>query len=579
MLAKTSPQTMGPPAALSSRLGIRQETVIQYGVWIVTVVLVLSPLIPIIYQSFLDRPLYDQGGILSLDNYVKLLTSPGFHRVAKNSFVFALLTTIISVSLGTILAILVERTDVPGRRMFGQVMLWPLYLSSMVVAFGWILMYGPAGYVTIWLRNTLGIGNFNLYTIPGMALVAAISQTPLAYLYCSSSAVTADPNLEDAARSVGATPFRTLRSVVLPLMRPPILYSSVLIFTTSLEMLTIPLILGGPVGIHFFASYLYNQGIAAPNPDYGLVGAAAVLMLIGISILVMIQGRLLTNAGRFVTVGGKATRPRLLRLGWLRWPAFVLIVAYLIIGVGIPIVGLVLRAFTTFLSPLVPPWNLFTTNNMKLIFSYPAYTRSIVNSLVIALVGGAAATVYIALVTLVAQRSKFRFRKSLDFLALYPRAVPGIIVGIGFFWAMVLLQPLGGLRNTIWGLIIAFTMRYIPTGFGAISPMLMRLGAELDLSARTVGASWWTAARRILLVLMKPALYSSFVLLFVQFLKEYSAAIFLYAPGSEVIGTTMLQFWVQGETGPVAALSVLQIAVTVVFVFIGRRVLGVKLYG
>jgi iron(III) transport system permease protein len=558
--------------------GIRKEHLLQYGIAGVTALLILAPLLPILYQSLLDRPLYDAGGIVSLANYVKLFTDPSFHKVILNSVVFAILTTLFSVIGGTVMAILIGRTDVPARHLFSGMILWPLYLSPLVVAFGWILMYGPAGYITLWLTRLFGFAPWNLYTIPGMALVAGISQLPLAYLYCSSSTNVADPSLEDAARTVGAGPFRTLCAVTLPLMRPPVLYSAVLIFTTSLELLSIPLILGGPVGIDFFASYLYNQGITAPKPDYGLVGAASVLLLVIVTVLVIIQSRLLRNAGRFVTVGGKATRPRLLRLGMLRWLFSAGIGLYVVVGALIPIGGLVLRAFTAFLTPLIPLWQLFTWDNVVLIFSYPAYVRSILNSIQIALIGGVLATLFIALITLVTHRSAFRYRKALEFLALYPRAVPGIIVGIGFFWAMVLVQPLGLLRNTIWGLILAFSMRYIPTGFGAIAPMLMRLGPELDKAARTVGADWWITCRTILLKLLKPALYASFVLLFIQFLKEYSAAVFLFAPGSEVMGITMLQFWIQGDTGPVAALSIMQIVLTVFFASISRRVLGVRVY-
>jgi iron(III) transport system permease protein len=560
-------------------LGLRKEHLIQYGVTLLTAILVLAPILPILYQSLIDRPLYDAGGVLSLHNYAKLATSAAFHKVIWNTLLFSVLTTIVSVAVGTVLAVLVGRTDMPGRKTLGGMLLWPLYLSPLVVAFGWVIMYGPAGYVTLLMKSMVGVQPWNLYTIPGMAIVASMAEIPLAYLYCSSSAAVADPSLEDAARSAGAGPLRIFLSVTLPLMRPPVLTSTVLIFTASLEMLSIPLILGNPAGIDFFSSFLYTEGLLAATPDYGLIGAAAMLLLVIVTGLVIIQGRFLRESARFVTVRGKAARPRIFRLGWLRWVGFVLTCGYILTGAVIPIAGLVLRAFTSFLTPLMSPWTVLTLDNMKMIFEYPAYVRSITNSILIAVIGGAAATLFIALVALVAQRSDFRFRKTLNFLALYPRAMPGIIIGMGFFWAMVVVPQAGFIRNSIIGMTIAFSVRYLPTGFGAVSPMLMRLGPELDQAARTMGADWWTTCRLILFKLLKPALYSSFVLLFVQFLKEYSSATFLFAPGSEVMGVTMLQFWVQGGTGSVAALSVIQIVITVIFVYLGRKALGVKLYG
>jgi len=574
MLVKEGTQRL----AAQNLLGIRKEHLIQYGVAGLTACLVLAPMLPVLYTSLLDRPLYDPGGIVSLDNYIRLFSDPAFHKVIGNTFAFATLTTLLSVVLGVVMAVLIGRTDLPGRSVLGEVLLWPIYLSPLVVAFAWVIMYSPAGYVTLFVKHRLHFQPWNLYTIPGMAIVAAVALMPIAYLYCSSSAAVADPALEDAARSVGAGPLRILFSVTLPLMRPPILYSTVLIFTIALEALSIPMILGGPVGIDFFASFLYNRWLGGTQPDYGLVGAAAVVLLLLVTGLVLLQNSLLRETARFVTVRGKATRPHVFKLGWLRWILFAFICLYMLLAALLPMAGLVMQAFTKFLTPLVPPWQFLTLENVTVVFSYPAYVRSITNSVLIALIGGVLTTLFVALIALIAHRSEFPFRRVLDFLAVYPRAMPGMIVGIGFFWALVMVKPLGTIRNTIWGLMIAFGVRYLPTAFGAISPMLTKIGAELDYAARTVGADWWTTCREILLKLLKPALYSSFVLLFIQLIKEYGSAVFLVAPGSEVMGLTMLQFWVQGETGPVAALSLLQVGITMVFVFIGRRAFKEKIY-
>lgn len=557
-------------------LGLPRQIWVQYSTLLLTAVLVLAPILPILYQSLIDRPLYDAGGVLTLQNYVNLFTDAEFDRVVVNSLIFGVLTTVISVVLGALLAILIGRTDIPGARFLGDVLLWPMYLSPLVLAFGWVLIYGPSGYITLWVQTRLGVTPWNLYTIPAMALVAAVSQVPLAYLYCSSSVRVADASLEDAARISGARPLRVLRTVTIPLLRPPILYSAILIFSSALEMLSIPLILGRPVGIDFFASFLYVRGLLSSTPDYGILGAAAMLLLLIATALLFVQMKLLGNTARFVSLRGKATRPRLFELGPLRWVAAVLVWLYIVLGAVVPVLGLVARAFTSFLTPLVSPLTVLTLDNVKLIFSYPVYVRSITNSLIIAVLGGIITTLFVLVIVLVSQRSGFRAGRALEFLALSPRAMPGIIISIGFFWAFVILRPLGPLRNTIFALLIAFSVRYLPTSYGAVSPMLMRVGSEIDQAARTVGADWWTTSTRILARLVTPALYASFVLVFIQLIKEYSAAAFLVAPGSEVMGLTTLQFWMQGDTGPVAALAVIQVIITAVVVFVGRKLLGVK---
>lgn len=546
---------------------------IQWVVALVTVALVVAPLAPVLWQSLVDRPLYEDGGLLTLANYVRLFSHAEFYQVVTNSLMLAATTTVVALVLGVGFAIFLERTNLPARGFLRSLVLWPMYISQLVIAFSWFIMYGPSGYVTGFAQQWLGHAPWDLYTIPGMAVVAGTGAAPLVYLFCASSAKLADATLEDAGRSLGAGPLRVLWSVSLPLMRPAIIYSTLLTFIGALEMLSVPLVFGRPVGLEFFTTFLYSEGLGAIEPDYGLVGAAAALLLVIISILLLLQGLLLRKAGRFVTVKGKAQRPKAAELGKARWFVFGLFLLYNVLVLFIPLIGIVVRAFTTFLTPLLAPYDLFTLDNFKLLFAYPAYVRSITNSVVIATVGGAVATVFIALVAVVVHRSDFRFRKQLEYAALYPRAVPGIVAGIGLFWAMLILPGVHLLQGTIFILMLAFTMRSIPTAFGAISPALMQLGKELDQGARACGADWWTTTTRIVAPLLKPAVFGAYVLLFLSFIKEYSSAVFLFAPGSEIIGTTMLSFWANGDSGPVAALSVIQLAITAVFVLVARYAL------
>lgn len=557
-----------PPAGAGHRLP--RAILIQWALALATVALVVAPLAPILWQSLVDRPLYEEGGLLSLENYVALFSASEFTEVVWNSLLLAACTTLVAVVLGVVFAVFLERTNLPLRRSLRSLVLWPMYVSHLVLAFAWFIMYGPSGYVTIAVSKLFGGAYWNLYTIAGMSIVAGTSLAPLVYLFCSSSAKMVDATLEDAGRMMGASSLRVIWSISIPLMRPAIIYSALLTFIGSLEMLSVPLVFGRPVGMQFFTTFLYTRGLGGVAPDYGILGAAAAVMLVIITALLVLQGLLLRNAGRFVTLKGKAQRRKLADLGALRWPLFVFFVLYNLIILGVPIVGIALRSVTTFLTPLMSPLELLTASNYSMLFEYPAYRRSITNSLIISALGGAAATIFVALVTVVVHRSEFRWRKQLEYVALYPRAVPGIVAGIGLFWAMLLLPFMEVFYGTIWILVIAFTMRGIPTAFGAISPALLQIGRELDQAARSAGADWWSTTRTVILPLLKPAVFSAYVLLFLSFLKEYSAAVFLFAPGSEIIGTTMLSFWGNGDSGPVAALSVIQLAITAVFVFASR---------
>ena len=339
--------------------------VIQWSVLIFTIFLVMAPLIPIVFQSFLDRALYDSSAQMTLSNYGKLVSNSGLRSVLVNTLIFSALTTIIAQVVGALFAILVGRTDMPGRQALNSLMLVPLVVSSLVLAFGWSLSYGPSGFVTLFAQSFTGEPVWNLNTILGMSLVAATTQVPLSFLYCLAAVSMIDPALEEAARSCGAKPLRVFSRVTLPLMFPSLVFGTVLNFTAALDSFSIPFIFGEAAGIRLFMTFLYFNGLRSPNPDYGFIATAALLLLIIVGLLVFIQSRLLRNSKRFVTVGGKASHPRRFSLGRFRWPAFALVGSYLLFLVIFPIGVLVLRAFTSFLSPLVPFWSLFTLENFR----------------------------------------------------------------------------------------------------------------------------------------------------------------------------------------------------------------------
>ena len=161
---------------------------------------------------------------------------------------------------------------------------------------------------------------------------------------------------------------------------------------------------------------------------------------------------------------------------------------------------------TAVLTPAINPFSLLTLDHFSAILTNPLYTGAIGNSLLIATVGAAIATACIAVIALVAHRSTFRFRGSLEHIVLYPRAVPGIITGMAFFWTFAILDQSGTFRATLWAVGIAFGVRALAMGYAAFYPSLAALGEDLDRAARSAGADWWTAMRTIIIRLLRPAM-------------------------------------------------------------------------
>jgi iron(III) transport system permease protein len=552
---------------------------LQWLVWIVVVGLILGPFIPLLYASFRDRPLYEAGGVLTAKPYRQLFGDSAFWHAALNTLEYAALSTVMAVAAGAAVAILVARTDLPARRLFGRLVLLPLLLPSLGVVLGWIVVWGPGGYLTSLFSQRLHIGTLPIDTIPGMAIIEAARLLPVAFMTCEASLARADSSLEDAARSAGAAPLKVLRTVTIPMLRPALLNSGTLIFTLAIASLGIPLLLGTARNIQFVSSYLYLQWTNAANPDPATVSAGAMLLLVVATLLLLVRNRLLGAEARYVSVAGRAGRTALLSLRGWRWPLFGAVALYLLFSTLIPVLGLAVMSCVVVLTPLVAPWHLLTWDNWQTL-GQGEFLRSIEHSALLALVGALVTTAVVALATLVAHRSRFPLRRTLPFAMLYPRAIPGLIIGIGLFWFYLETGGPGAwLRQSIWGIGLAFCIRNLPFAYVVMYPTLARIGEELDRAGRSVGASWWTTSRRIVLPLLRPAIFASFILMFVEILNDYDPALFLVKPGSEVMGTTMLSSFVQGMIGPVAALAMVQVAVTVVVLGIGARLFKIGMTG
>ncbi|MCB0967737.1 MAG: iron ABC transporter permease [Ilumatobacter sp.] len=564
-----------PPARDRSRTRRERSRLVQFATWIVATVLVVGPLVPVVWASLWTVPLYDDGGAFTLDNYGDLLSDGAWWTAVGNTVVFAILTTAGALVLGAALAVLLQRVDMPGSRIYRSLVLGPVVLPGLPLMLGWIAMYSPAGYVTSWIERNTPLPIFwNLYSVPGMALVAIGSLTPLMYMVIGSAMSTLDSTLENAARVNGASPLRALFSVTVPMLRPGMLNAGVICMALSLEVVGIPLLLGTSSNIDFISTYLVDNWSNEFPPRQGLVSAGAVMLLGVMTLLLVLRNRFAGDLARFTTTTGKPTASLPITVGRVRWLMSAFVGCYFAITLIIPAIGLFLTAFTTVLTPYIDPWDVATLDNFSTVLENPVFRRSIVNSLLIATIGGALTTLAVTTIALVAHRSSFRYRRSLQYVTLYPRAIPGIVTGMAFFWSFVVIDPNGIVRSSLWGIGLAFAVRSLALGYSAFYPALAALGEDLERAARVSGADWLTAMRTILVRLLRPAMAVSYVLLFVALFADYDPALFMVSPGNEVIGLTMLNLWITGVAGPVAALGIIQLVVTAVVLGTARLVFG-----
>ena len=181
----------------------------------------------IVYQSFLTAPFFDADEAFGLEAYTFIFDDPDFWSAFENVFILAQRHAVIAVPLGGMLAFLMVRTDLPGRRWLEPLLLVPIFVSPMVLAFGYVVSMGPVGFYTVWFKELIGAdAPWNIYSFTSITIIAGLTHVPHVYLYASAALQNLGSDVEEAARVAGASPLRVALDVRLPMMMPALRYAA-----------------------------------------------------------------------------------------------------------------------------------------------------------------------------------------------------------------------------------------------------------------------------------------------------------------------------------------------------------------
>ncbi|MYM41797.1 ABC transporter permease [Duganella qianjiadongensis] len=562
---------------------------------------IFLPLLLIFYQSFLNAPFFMPAKELGLDAYQFIFEDPDFSVAFKNALALAAGLTVIAVPLGGMLAFLMIRTDLPGRGLITPLLLVPIFVSPMVMGFGYVVAMGPVGFYSLWVKDLLGFIPWNIYSFTSIVVIAGLTHVPHVYLYASSALKSLGSDVEEAARVTGASPLQVMFNVSLPMVTPALAYAAVLVFFLGFEVFGLVLVLGDPEGHLVLATYLYKLTNKLGTPSYHLMAAVAVCLVAVTMPLVMLQRWLLKSANKFVSIKGKGARSKPMPLGQWKWLAFALIFGWLMITIIMPLSGILLRSFVQYWGEGVRLADVLTLQHFREILEQPALMRGILNTVLIGVIGGACAVICYCAIALAMHRKPDGITRFLDYSVLVPRAIPGLLAGLSFLWVFLFVPSwldgvlkgmdngvaiwlsehaiplLRSLRSTIFALWLAYSVVWLAYGMRLISTALLQVGPELEEAARAVGASRGQVTRDVTVPLVKYGLLGAWLMVFLIFEREYSTGVYLLSPGTEVIGALLVSLWATGSTDLVAALSFINITLVAIGLGVALR-FGVKLH-
>ena len=537
---------------------------------------VLLPVGVVVYQSVLDEPFFSPAARLSLASYAFVLSEPDFTRAFVTSIILAAGMTAIAVPLGGLLAFLVVRTDLPAKRVIEPILLVPIVLSPIVIAFGYVVAIGPVGFASLAVKDLIGFVPWNLYSLTSLIVIAGLTHVPHVYLFSSASLRKLNLELEEQARILGAAPWRVALTISLPLVWPALVYSGVLIFFLGFELFGLPLVIGDPANVLVLTTYLFKLTNILGTPSYQLMAVVVVAIALVTLPLVYLQRHLLRVAERYVTVGGRGGQSGPLRLGRWRWLALAGIVVWLTIVIGLPLAGVILRAFVSRWGEGINPFDTLTLQNFRDLAEHPNLLGSILNTFLLATVGAAASVAAYGLIALVTHRWRSRFVAMVDYLVLLPRSLPGLVAGLAFLWVFLFVPYLGVLRSSLVGIWLAYSVVWLAFGLRLISASLSQIAPELEEAARIAGAGPARVVRDVTVPLIRFGLVSSWLLCFMIFVREYSTGVYLQGPGTEVLGALIVSLFGGGSLELVAALSVVNVALVAAGLVLALR-FGVRM--
>jgi iron(III) transport system permease protein len=481
--------------------------------------------------------------------------------VMRNTVLVAGLATALAVGFGFVLAWILSRTDVPGRRLLERLIELPYYVTPLVGALAWSILAGPKnGFLNQLWHLMGGRGDlFNSMSAFGIAWVMAFFEGTVAFLMISAAMKSMDPALEESARVLGGSKLRTMLRITLPLVTPAVLGATVFVFAEMLGAFAAALVLGIPARFYVITTAIYEMTFSYP-PNYAKAAAMGIALFAVMFVTLSIYRRIVTR-GVHTTITGKAFRPRVMAMRRWRWMLVGICWAYVFVAVILPLGALLLTSFQRFATVIFPE-SVFTLANYQTSLRMGPVRSALGNSV---LLGVGVATVGVLIITVlvwIIYRSHAPGRGAMEYLLMFPQAVPRMVFGLALLWAWLNIPV--HIYGTLWLLALAYFTVLLPLGVRTMGGVVLQIDRSLEECARMCGASWAYQLRTVTVPLLRPGIVATWLLFFMASVRELGASIFLMGPNSKVIAPSIVSSWMTSGTELTAAMAIIQSATVLV---------------
>ncbi len=555
----------------SARSLISAQKMAGYGVAAVAAVLILYPVFFLLQEALdVGDPQVRPPTAYGFDNFNGIFQYP---QILLNTLTVSAAATVMALVFGFVMAWILTRTNVPGRHLFEQLMAVPYYLTPLLGALAWSLLGSPeSGFINQIWRALGGNGHLiDINTAYGIAWVMALFEGSVAFVMIAAVMKSMDPALEEASQIMGASRIRTMLRITLPLVVPGVLGAAIFVFAEMLGSFAAALVLGLPSRYYVITTAIYQ--LVQQYPPKIQIAAAMGVSLFAVMFFMLFLYRRIVMTGSYVTITGKAFRPRVADIGPLRYVLLGVCLLYLFAAVGLPLVTL-LYASLQKIAVAFPAAGNWTLENFRVAVTMNAVRSALTNSLLLGFGTATIGVVLMGLLTWLIYRSRLPGSGLIEYIVMFPQAVPRLVFAFGLMWAWVVFPiPIYG---TLWLLLIAYLTVFLPLGVRTIAGVMLQIDKSLEECAQMCGAPWAFRVRTVTIPLLVPGLVAAWLLLFIASVRELGASILLMGPHSKVITPSIVESWFGTSSELTAALALIQTLVVaiamIVLVAVTRRV-------
>ena len=542
---------IGSPALERPRVAWGE--VLRWGFVAVIVLAVLGPIVMVVLAGVNVAPAL-QGFRFGLGHWAQALSAPEAESALWNTVTIVGIRGLLGFAIAVPIAWLIARTNMPGRDALEFGFWIAFFMPSLAYIQSWaFLLEGYNGLINQWLRGVplLSSLNFDVYSYWGIIWVHLLSHNVSILVVMLVLAFrNMDSSLEEVARISGASKWKTLIDVILPLSRPMIAMLVILAIIKGMQSYEVEAILGQPAGVDVYSTLVVRMLTDEP-PRIAQGAVLSSVILIALLPLIVFQ-RLYVGARQYTTISSKM-RMTQIDLGPVkRWMAFCIVGLLVLMQTAVPffslIAGSLMVRWGYFSIP--SPW---TLDKWKLVLSNEQFLDCLFNTLGIGVLAGVGAALICFIVAYILVRSPFWGRGVLEFVSWLPWAIPGVLLSLGLVAVVIGIPFLRPLYGTMFILAVAVILFRFPLSVHLLKTGLMQVNQELEEASTICGSDKLTTQWRINVPILMPMLIAVGLMTFVTAVNEVSGVVLLASADLRTLSLLSLDYIMGGRPQKEAA--------------------------